>query len=163
MENSQEYAKIWWNNLSDNNFSGKETKSSVVYKHLGNMSYQRFSSLTEEEIHDMFLKETANIDPSDLEAAYRMQVGTTTEDTLNNKRDTQVKAGRLYTQEEVDRLLDQQACRTAAQILKDKSRIYIDIFENYSDETKIKILTQIYFMVPSNLRRRWYAEKAFHE
>ena len=63
---TRELALVWWNN------QGQGRRNWLTNNYLGN---QRFEySLTSREIEEIFKKETAHIDPTDIQSAYMMQV-----------------------------------------------------------------------------------------
>lgn len=141
VKSTREQALAWWNELSQE----KQIDLQYLYK-----SPSRHPSnaigLTDREIEEIWRKETFY----------------TLEETKENIKNFKLDQ-KQYSQEEVDRLLDQQAARTTAQVLRSNQKqfkqfdesLFKAYIDKFSDEDKLKALIVVWNKISYSQRKQF--------
>lgn len=161
---TREQALAWWSNLPFNS-SNNVSKTSYCKKYYGNFTLSRtYDTLTDKEIEKIWRKETKEGSDREIIEEVFPDLKPNQEELVTNDNEivpdySQPKSyleeklekidktnQKQYSQEEVDKLLDQQAARTAAQIIESNQKQFKQFNESlfkayiskFSDEDKLK-------------------------
>jgi hypothetical protein len=155
---TRQQALAWWSNLPFNS-SNNVSKTSYCKKYYGNFTLARtYDTLTDREIEEIWRKETKEVrfiggeslaisvglKPNQKQSAANEIIDLVGEDNFKRiikESDKRVNQ-KQYTQEEVDRLLDQQAARTAAQIIESNQKQFTPKFS--TQEQKLELVKELF-------------------